>query len=189
MPPREAKGRFLTREYMADAAFHRAHDSAERELYMMLALFTDDAGWLEWDPDYLTFTVYRYDTNREDTFDAGVRSLVASGRLKVYRCGHALMPKVAKRPRPGEHEYRVKKDHEARCRSRAGVGNSRPQSSRPPDLTLPNLTLPDKTSKKSSYQSRERARGTSERPRGAGGLTPIGDELTEFQQRVPRPAK
>jgi hypothetical protein len=144
MPPREAKGRYLTREYMADAAFHRTHDAAERELYMMLALFTDDSGWLEWDPDYLMFSVYRYEDGRSSTFNNGVTSLQASGRLKVYRCGHALMPKVGNRPRSGEHEYRVRDEHQARCQSkgsRSKTTSSRPRTTRPPNPTVPNLNL------------------------------------------------
>jgi hypothetical protein len=159
LPPREAKGRYLTREYMADAEFHRAHDANERELYMLLALFTDDAGWLEWDPEYLAFSILRYDPDREINFACGYEQLVNSGRLRIYKCGHALMPKVANRPRPGEHEYRVRDQHVDNCKS----GKSRRKSTRVVSLPEPepNLTLPKRRPQPnvSSTQHRGRARG------------------------------
>lgn len=180
MPPREAKGRYLTREYMADAAFHREHDAIAREFYMMLALFTDDAGWLEWDPDHLTFTIYRYEQAREEVFAYGVRELTRSGRLKVYKCGHAFMPKVAKRPRSGEHEYRVRDAHHARCtRPKSTPGGLR--SSRPPDLTLPK---PYVDSNHSNVEVTNPA-GAREARRGRrGGPSPIGEEVGELKRRV-----
>jgi hypothetical protein len=163
MPPREAKGRYLTREYMADAAFHRDHGAEVRELYMLLALFSDDDGWLEWDPEYLMFAIYRYDDRRVELFADGTARLVQTRRLKVYKCGHAHMPKVANRPRPGEHEYRVRDAHMSRCQSK----NGRPQStpSRPGDDSLPrpkpnlNLTDTSPNSNVEGNQPRGRARG------------------------------
>jgi hypothetical protein len=178
MPPREPKGRFLTREYMADAQFHRAHDAATRELYMMLAMFTDDAGWLEWDPDYLVYAMYRYDNDRDQIFSDGIASLVKAGRLRLFKCGHGVMPKVAGRPRSGEHEYRVRDDHESRCSrlkstrtSRLETTNGRLKSSRPPNLTLPNLT--------NTTTTRGRAREASDAsPRS------LKDVLGEFEEVV-----
>jgi hypothetical protein len=182
MPPREAKGRYLTREYMADAAFHREHDAVERELYMLLALFTDDAGWMEWDRESLIYSVYRFDDDRTRLFDDGVKQLAKTGRLRVLKCGHAWMPKVAKRPRSGEHEYRVRDEHQVKCGSklrRPKTTMSQLQTTRPPNLTKPNLNHTGTSPNVEVTSPRGRARG--------GAPRSIGEEMSEFRQRVPRP--
>lgn len=159
MPPREAKGRYFTREYMADADFMTSLDAGQREFYMMLSLFADDEGYLEWDPAYLMFSVYRYDDARADIWRSGVVALERTGRLRIYKCGHAFMPKVAKRPRPGGQETHVATLHRSRCQS-TRVDLSRPKSKSQPNLTLPNLT-PTSTipNGKSQRPARAPARG------------------------------
>lgn len=163
MPPREAKGRYFTREYMADADFMTSLNAAEREFYMMLSLFADDGGFLDWDPAYLMFSVYRYDDDRANVWRHGVASLLRTGRLKVYKCGHAFMPKVAKRPRPGGQETHVSEYHRSRCQS-TKVNSGRPNPKVQPNLTLPNHNhTPTLPNGKTQRPARAPARGGAPR--------------------------
>lgn len=158
MPPREAKGRVLTREYMADAEFWRSHQAETRELMMLLALFTDDGGWMEWDPDYLRSTIYRYSEYGRGRFDDLAKELVVAGRLRILKCGHAFMPRVAKRPRGMTREYSCMTAHEQHSKSsRKELSNS---STRAVDhLSSPfnNRSKPDQSSSYPSEPTRERS--------------------------------
>lgn len=130
MPPREPKGRMLTREYMADYDFQSQHSAEARETYLLLAMFADDAGWLEWEPEYLAGTMFRYDQRGRERFAADVESLQKAGRLVLHKCGHAEMPKVVHRPRPGVQERKVFEFHTTNCGRRR---NSRKRSTSDPD--------------------------------------------------------
>lgn len=176
MPPREAKGRYLTREYMADYDFQTKHTAEERELYLMLALFTDDAGWLDWDAGQLAFDVYRFADDRMERFKKGTAALERTGRLRVLKCGHAEMPKVSKRPRPGVQEHKIRDHHQSFCnRSRTIRGDP-----------LPNLTKPKPnqhpTSPNVDSSITPRARAGS-RARG-GPPSTIGAEVGELKRKV-----
>lgn len=187
MPVREPKGRLLVREYMADREFMTVFAADVREAYLLLALFADDGGWLDWDPGELAGAMYRYwpIADREVFILDVAVALEATGRLKRYKCGHAFMPKVADRPRSGSPEYRVRDAHQSQCkssRSRVKSSPSRVESSRPPNLTVPNQTSPvaDHTVVLSE-PTRGRARG--------GAPARVGETLSEFQRRVPRPGR
>src|SRR5262245_53788876 len=61
MPVREAKGRLMVREWFADRDWMTTFSPAEREFMMGLAQFADDAGYLQWDPDTIAGSLYRYE--------------------------------------------------------------------------------------------------------------------------------
>jgi hypothetical protein len=113
MPPREPKGRLLSREYFADLEFMTEFSADEREAYILLALFTDDDGYLEWSLGELAGSLYRYDdrADREARLASIVEHLAATGRFEDLGCKHARMPRVATRPRSGQHEYGVRDAH------------------------------------------------------------------------------
>ncbi len=114
MSVREAKGRLLSREYMADREFMTEYDAAEREWYLLTALFADDAGFLPWDPPDNAANLYRYEvpSEREERVAGYVAHFTATGRFIDLGCGHALMPRgPAKRPRGHRREFAVKEEH------------------------------------------------------------------------------
>jgi hypothetical protein len=113
MPVREAKGRMLSREYMADRDFMTAYTPAEREWYLLTAMFADDAGYLPWDLPDNAANLYRYESpdEREPRVAGHVEHYTAAGRFIDLGCGHALMPSVAKHPRGRAREYAVRDQH------------------------------------------------------------------------------
>lgn len=115
MPPREPKARYLTREYIADRDFMTTLGAVEREWYLLTSLFADDAGYLEWDLEDNAANVYRYEhsTTRRKRIERTIEKLGPT-RFLVLPCGqHALMPRVAKRPRPGGRgkDTAIRDDH------------------------------------------------------------------------------
>ena len=113
MSAREAKGRMLSREYMADRLWMTDYSPAEREWYLLTSLFADDAGYLEWDLAENAANLYRYMTpRRRESLVAGyVAHFERTGKLHVLDCGHAHMPGVAKHPRGRSREYSVRDQH------------------------------------------------------------------------------
>lgn len=121
---------------MADREFMTMYEPAEREFYILLSLFADDAGWLDWDAGELAGSIFRYEPleQRESKVSAFREHFESTGRLKVFRCGHAVMPRVAKRPRGMAREYAVQDAHKEHSKS------TKEHSS--PIRTLPNLSVP-----------------------------------------------
>lgn len=177
MPPREAKSRRVEREYMADREFMTGFTAEEREAYILLSLFADDAGWLEWDEADLAASLYRWEPleDRERKLAAFREHFEQSGRLRVFRCGHAFMPKVAKRPRAGGHEFGVQREHGVHSRStRSQPKTTEVDSSqvRYPDLTepKPHLTTTSPLSSSNEEPSAERQRAGSREGNGVESL-------------------
>lgn len=118
MPPREPKARYLTREYVADHDFMTTLGPAERECYLLVSLYADDAGYLEWDLAEIAANIYRWVSPKAR--EARVAKIVATlgeTRIRILDCGtHALMPRVAKRPRPGGkgRDTQIRDDHTRR---------------------------------------------------------------------------
>jgi len=168
--PREAKSRRIEREYMADREFMTMFTAEEREFYILLSLYSDDAGWLDWDPAELAASLYRYEhlDARENKVETFAEHLKSTGRLRVFRCGHAVMPRVAKRPRGQAREYAVQRAHEEHSKSR-------PVHS-PPNLAEPNLTYPHLPA---------RARTREGRSAAGNGMTPLAQ--IPFKDLVPPP--
>lgn len=119
-PVREAKSRTLSREYMADHVFMTEYSPAEREWYLLTALFADDDGYLPWDLIENAANLYRYEApaEREARVTGYVEHFTRTGRFIDLGCGHARMPSVAKHPRGREREYRVRDEH-SMCTSSA----------------------------------------------------------------------
>jgi hypothetical protein len=117
---REAKSRTLSREYMADRLFMTEYTAAEREWYLLTALFADDAGYLLWDLPDNAANLYRYESppKREKRVAGHVAHFTASGRFQNLGCGHAYMPSVGKHPRGQTREYAVRTEHQ-QCSSTA----------------------------------------------------------------------
>ena len=157
--PREPKSRRIEREYMADREFMTLYSADEREFYILLSMFADDAGWLDWDVAEIAGTVYRYEhlDARESKVSAMAEHLISTSRLKVYRCGHALLPRVAKRPRGMAREYAVQDAHAVHSKS---TRSALPVHS-PPNLTEPNLSSPDLPNPQIPARGRAPARGAS----------------------------
>jgi hypothetical protein len=183
VPVREPKGRMLSREYMADRDWMTTYSPAEREWYMLTALFADDAGWLPWDLPDNAANLYRYEV--PDDREARVASYVAhfaqAGRFIVHDCGHAHMPGVAKHPRGRAREQAVLDVHYQCTRSAPGV---HPECMSL--LSVPDPSVPSRASAGSALRVRPPA-GAGAGGAPAGGLTPVGDVVSEFRQRVPRP--
>jgi hypothetical protein len=119
MSVREAKGRMLSREYMADRQWMTSFTPDEREWYMLTALFADDAGFLLWDLPDNAANVYRYEvpSEREARVTGYIARFAESGRFGDLGCGHASMPRVGKRPRGHKREYAVRDAHSACTRT------------------------------------------------------------------------
>lgn len=118
MPPREPKARYLTREYVADHDFMTALGPAERECYLLISLYADDAGYLEWDLAEIAANIYRWVSPRaREARIAKIVETLGPTRIEILACrSHALMPRVAKRPRPGGkgRDTQVRDDHNRR---------------------------------------------------------------------------
>jgi hypothetical protein len=158
MSVREPKGRLLSREYMADREFMTAFTPAEREWYLLTALFADDSGYLPWDLPDNAANVYRYEipSDREELVAGYVAHLAATGRFVDLGCGHALMPRVAKRPRGHRRESTVQAEH-SQCSGNAS------ESNRPPIQSYPVQSFPIQS------VAREPANGSDPAdPSGAG---------------------
>lgn len=165
MPVREPKGRVLVREYMADREFMKSFDAAEREAYLLLALFTDDAGWMLWDVEELAAAMYRFEDieQRESSLAAYAQHFTEAGRLRILKCGHAHMPKVGNRPRGMTREYAVRDAHQARCGSSRRAVRQQSDSSLPPVKSIPNRSIDSTNTNGKSNQPRGRARGGAPR--------------------------
>jgi hypothetical protein len=104
----------LSREYMADRDFMVSHSPAEREWYLLTSMFADDGGYLQWDLPDNAANLYRYEipAEREARVAGYVARLTATSRFQDLGCGrHAVMPRVAKRPRGRAREHRVQEEH------------------------------------------------------------------------------
>jgi hypothetical protein len=141
-PVREAKSRTLSREYMADRAFMTEYTPAEREWYLLTALFADDAGYLLWDLPDNAANLYRYESpaRREKRVLGYVARFAASGRFQDLGCGHALMPSVGKHPRGSSREYAVRVEHQQCTGSAPEVQSSACLSS--PERSSPERSSP-----------------------------------------------
>lgn len=177
MPFREPKSRYLVREYMADREFMMAFTADEREAYLLLSLYADDAGWLDWDVAELAANIYRYQPvdARESNLSAYAEHFKSTGRLKVYRCGHAVMPRVANRPRGMAREHRVQDAHSLHSKSTITALAS-----------LPDHTKPNRTP---SIRARDRASGgpgALEAPtrRNGNGTESLKDIVGQFEDII-----
>jgi hypothetical protein len=163
MPPREMKGRYIMREYWQDGDFMTQLDACGRELYIGLAMLADDTGWIEWHIRDIAAALYRYEpvAEREAKVKAQAKRLRATGRLIGGRCGHAFLPKVAKRPRKGVPDRSILTAHKD-CPGSIPINS---EQSDPISLTLPDPTLPDpsptptRTTVSSNSPTRARSRG------------------------------
>lgn len=145
MPTREMRGRYVQREWFSDYEFMSGYSAEQREVYLGLAMFADDEGWLPWTLQEIANGIYRFLSLERaiEKVNEAVVPLTADGRLKVYKCGHAFLPKVSKRPRSGVRDSSIRDQHQANCGSKkADRGSIRDQPSR---HTLPNSnrTLPN----------------------------------------------
>jgi hypothetical protein len=143
MPPREPKGRYVRREYFEDDEFQTELTAEIREFYLGIAMFADDAGWLEWKLPYIASFIYRYEgpAERLEKAKVNAKALERTRRLKVLRCGHAQLLRNPGR-RVGQHETGVFAAHQSEST------RSKPKITRDKDSTLPepnlnlNLTQP-----------------------------------------------
>lgn len=122
MSVREPKSRLLVREGMADHEWMTAFTPAQREWYLLTALFTDDGGYLNWSLEGNAADLYRYEgpTVRVKRVQSFVDTFATSGRVIILECGrHAFMPRVAQRPRGQRREYSVRDEHETACNTKA----------------------------------------------------------------------
>ena len=160
-PVREAKGRQLSREYMADRVWMTENSPAEREWYMLTALYADDSGYLPWDLQDNAANLYRYDTprRREARVAGHVAHFTATGRFLDLTCGHAYMPGVAKHPRGKAREHHVMTEHSGCTTSALPV--------HPP--SLPFLSLPNRASPRADDGSKEPTKNDPRETRRTNG--------------------
>lgn len=74
-----------------------------RLFYIGLWMLADDAGWLEWDPIEAARNLYGYEARkpRERRVQAMFEELQDAGRVVLYPCGHACVPRLADHQRLG----------------------------------------------------------------------------------------
>jgi len=92
---------------------------ADRLTYIGLWCLTDDAGYLEWDPEQIAGELYRHEDPRSrlEHVAASLAELVERGRVRLLSCGrHALIPTIPEyRIGGGAMLYTIKKRHDKRC--------------------------------------------------------------------------
>lgn len=178
MPAREMKARFVQREWFMDYELMTAFTAEEREVYLGLAMLMDSGGWLPWNLPEVANAIYRFVplADAERVVSAAADRLSATGRLKIYRCGHAHMPKAAKQQRPGVQEFRVQEEHD-RCRSKGGQSKiNRDQSQINPDHRKPFLSLPNRKPNPKSIGNQD-ASAREGRPAGPDGPVSLGSVM------------
>lgn len=92
-----------------------------RLLYIGLWQEADDTGWLRWDVDQIYLDLLRSELDRESGLALIKRArtvLVRRKRLRVLRCGHAIIPKLTNnqwKPGPGKAVETIAREHAAGC--------------------------------------------------------------------------
>ena len=82
-------------EFFSDPVLGRLSPDT-RLTYIGLWCIADDAGWLPWDVAHLAAIVYPYESVlvRERRMAKSAEALVQAGRVTVYPCGCALIPRL-----------------------------------------------------------------------------------------------
>lgn len=174
MPALTMRGRYLMREYWSDSALFLKLTAEEREFYQGLWMLADDEGWLPRDVAAIGAALYRYEDRgpAEAKVRSGLSRLRDIGKLQSHRCGCIYLPVVTKYPRAGNkntdhaqnHQTHLKRFERLRQSSLTGFDDVQTGSDPSP---VPSSSLPDPSSR---AQAREE------------------NGVTEFRQRVPRPA-
>lgn len=77
--------------------------------YIGLWMQADDAGFIRWEPRRIAAELYPYEAleSREAAVLMHKVALEGAGRLRVYKCGHALIPRLTEHQRLGGEDHRV----------------------------------------------------------------------------------
>jgi hypothetical protein len=102
-----------------------------RLTYIGLWCVADDAGWMTWDVDQIAALLYPYESIRSRTrrVERAEQALREAGRLFVYECGCAVVPKLPEHQKIGGTKSFTSRDkHESihvRTNPPVTLGNGR----------------------------------------------------------------
>jgi hypothetical protein len=119
-------------EFFTDAIVSKLTPGV-RLTYIGLWCVADDAGWMSWDVAQIGAQLYPYESVhvRERRIIAAGEALVAAGRLLMFECGCALIPKLEGHQRIGgnksftardKHDVHTHPDKSAGSKGRLGNG-------------------------------------------------------------------
>lgn len=174
MPSLEMRGRYIQREFWSDTDLHTKTTADVREFYVGLWMLADDKGWMPRDIIGIGAALYRFEgpDERESHVRANLDRLQALGKVRSLRCKCLFLPTVARYPRAGKPNDLHFKAHQTHSNTASkGSSDIRTDLNASPDPSFSDPT------------QRAGARGGAPR-----GMTSVGDVVTDFQQRVPRPA-
>ncbi len=122
--------------YWADPLLHKKLTADERECYIGLWGFADDAGWLRLDLAEIAGELYRYrpTDSREADLQTWVDHLEALGRIEVFACGHAFIPTLTKHQRMAAETrkvFAIRNEHGQNCNQRIAAEHSEEQPTSP----------------------------------------------------------
>lgn len=146
MPPLELRGRYLMREYWADAVLFTRTTADVRELYQGLWMLCDDEGWMRKNIAEIAASLYRFEApeQRNASTASRVGILKALGKVKTYRCGCMWLPSVARYPRAGKKSAIHAQAHQTHSK---GFKPPTPNGFEPIQTPLPVRPIPTKSSR------------------------------------------
>lgn len=147
MPALTMRGRYLMREYWSDSDLFLKLDAQEREVYIALWMFADDAGWLPRDVPAIAGGLAQYEgrDTRETRTRAALERLRDLGKVVSHRCC-LYLPAVERYPRAGRKSTEHRAEHERHKSGQKGSNSSnRIQTDLNPSPvpSLPNPSLPN----------------------------------------------
>lgn len=174
MPPLEMRGRYIQREFWGDTDLHTKATADVREFYIGLWMLADDKGWMPRDIVGIGAALYRFEgpDEREAHVRANLDRLQTLGKVRSHRCKCLFMPAVARYPRAGKPNDSHFKAHQTHSNAVSNRSSDIQKDLNP----SPVPSLPDPS-----------PRAHAPAKRGAR-MESVSDVLTDFQQRVPRPA-
>jgi len=158
VPALTMRGRYLMREYWADADLFLRLSAEERELYVGLWMLADDSGWLPRDVPGIAGALLRYEDRgpREAKIRLALRRLGAMGKVSSLRCGCLHLPAVTKYPRAGKKSTEHYQNHLQHQTGSNGFEGIQIQHSNPDKSDLNASPVPSRRTPTQSDNARER---------------------------------
>jgi hypothetical protein len=156
-----------------------------RLFYVGLWMIADDAGWFRWDPVEVSRDLYGYEgrARRERRTAKMFDQLASVGRVVLYPCGHAQVPRLTDHQHLAGASKQVQTAFNAHLKECVSRTPATPRDS-PPNPVEPRLGKVSEGRDMGGNGTVSEGQSTARAPDGARL-----EEPTDFQRRVPRPVK
>lgn len=119
--------RMIRPAYWTDADLHTRLSADCREFYIGLWMESDDAGFVDWEPDRIGADLYPFRALswRRRMLNRWLAELSVNGHIQLLECGrHLLVTNLTKYQSPPKPSYQNRKAHDACLRHVAPAGTS-----------------------------------------------------------------